>query len=144
MRADRRVTLRGADLLDREVTQREVHFPSSPAGGLGGKSDPREEALSHPVMTTVLLEAGESSGGEPALPPESRDQSQLFERSEMGQGRRGPHAQTRGDLVEARAAKFSLTRPDRPKGLDLAMRQALEGLHVRTESPTILIGIPNY
>ena len=80
-------------------------------------------------MTSVFVKTSGPPGREPALSTEARDQSPLFEGSEVGEGGRRSHAKAGGDLLEARSPGLALPRRDDPKGLDLAMGQLLEGFH---------------
>jgi hypothetical protein len=95
-------------------------------------------------MSLILLQAGESSVREPALPPEPRDQSEFFERAQMGQGRWRLDPQSGGDVLEARPTGFLLVSSDDSKGLHLTMGELLKGLHGRPNASRVYISATNY
>ena len=129
MGAFRRMLLGAADLVDRTVRDREVDFVGRGARLLGPEPEVAEQGLGHAMMTLVFLERATPTGGQSALASETGDQPELLEGPEMGEGRRGPNMESRGNLFEARAARFALAGRDDAQRLDLTMGQLLKGLH---------------
>jgi len=138
------MALRRADLLHGAVAQGKVHLPSSAARSIRGKAGAGEQALGHSVVTPVFFQASEPAAGETALAAEASDQAQFLERTEVGEGRGGPHVQARGDVLEAGTAGFALPGRDHPKSLDLPMGQLLKCLHNSEEKSRVYIRHPNY
>ena len=95
-------------------------------------------------MSLVLLEGAIPPVRESALPAESRDEPQLFERSEVRKRGRRSHPESRSDSFETRTPRIGLPHGDDPKGLNLSMGQLLESLHIRKEFPRVYISNPNY
>ncbi|HLM70590.1 MAG TPA: hypothetical protein VK423_04340 [Thermoplasmata archaeon] len=77
----------------------------------------------------VFLEALGPTVRKSALPTESRDQPQLLQWPEVGEGGGRSHPQTYGDVLQAGSTSVTLTRRDDAKCLHLSMGEALEGLH---------------
>jgi len=127
------VLLGAADLVDRTMRDGEVDLVRRRAGLLGTETKVTEQRLGHSVMPLILLERAAPPVGESALPTESRDQAELFQRAEVGERRRWPHMKPRRDLLEARPTQFVLAGSDDAQGLDLTMRQLLECLHGSNE-----------
>jgi hypothetical protein len=123
------VLLGPANLVDRTVRDGEVDLVRRSARFLGPEPEVAEQRLGHAVVALVLQERSATSVGQPALAPEPRDESELLERPEMGQRRRGSDMEPHGDLFEARAAHLVLPRRDDTKSLDLTMGQLLQSLH---------------
>jgi len=96
------------------------------------------------MMTSVLFETGVSPVREAALTTEPGDQAKLFERSEVRERGRRSYPEPGGDVLEARALSVGLAGGDDPKGLDLSMRELLEGLHGSGKIATVYIRYPNY
>jgi hypothetical protein len=144
MGAEGRMPLGGADLLDRAVAQREVHLSRGTAGGVGRKASPREQTLRDSVMALVLLEDRGPASREATFPAEARNEAELLERSEMGEGGRGSYMEPESDLLQTGAVRFTLSDRNHSKRLDLPMRELLEGLHVRNEESSLYMGNPNY
>jgi len=103
-----------------------------------------KQGLGDSVMPLILLQGAVSPVREPALPAEPRDQAKLLERSEVGEGGRRAHVEAGGDVLEARTPSRGLSDRDDPQGLDLAMGELLQGLHVIGENSGVYIGYPNY
>ena len=138
------MAFRGANLLNRAMTQREVDLSSGFARSLGREAGPREQALRHAVVASILREAREPPIRETALPAKARDQPQFFKRSQVGQGGRWPHAEPGGDILQARPAGVALTVSDDSKGLHLSMGELLERLHAADEPSRVYMCTSNY
>jgi len=128
-----------ADLVHRPVGDREVDFVRRRARLFRSEAEAPEQGLGHSVVPLILLQGAVSLVRQTALSTEPRDQAELLERSEVGEGGRRAHAESRGDVLEARTSSRGLSDRDDPKGFDLAMGELLEGLHVTMEQPTVYI-----
>jgi len=144
VRARRWVLLGPADLVHRPVGDREVDFVRRRARLLRSEAEAPEQGLGYSVVPLILLQGAVSLVCEPALSAESHDQAELLERSEVGEGGRRAHVESRGDVLEARTPPRGLSDRDDPQGRDLAMGELLEGLHVMGEKPAVYIWYPNY
>jgi len=144
MGADGGVPFRGTDPFYRAMAQGKVDLSRGPAGRLGRKSGAREQALGDSVVALVLFEAVRPSARESALAAKARDQPELLERPEVGEGGRRTNVQCEGDLFEARPARFSLADRNDAERLDLSMRELLQGLHGPSEDLPLYMGLPNY
>ena len=136
--------LRPTDLVHRPVGDREVDFVGCGASLLRTEAQAPEQGLRHTVMALILLQRPIPAVRKSALSAKARDQPELLQRTEVGEGRRGSNAEPRSDVLQARAPPFALSGGDDPQGLDLSMGELLEGLHVGGELPTVYIGYPNY
>ena len=76
--------LRPTDRVNRAVGYRKVDLVRGRARSIRAESQIPEESLSDPMMALVLEERATALLGEPALPAEPRDESQMFEGSEVG------------------------------------------------------------
>jgi hypothetical protein len=138
------MAFRGADLLHGAVAQREVNLSSGLAGGLDREAGPREETLSDAVVTSILFQTSGSSTRKPTLSAKTRDQPQLFERTEMSECRWRLDVKSGGDVLKARAAAVFLLGRDDPKCVYLSVGQSLERFHGVEERRTIYNRDPNY
>jgi hypothetical protein len=136
--------LGAANLIDRSMGDRKVNLVGRRTRRLGAESQIPEQVLGHPVMSLVLEQRSAALVGQTALPAEPGDETQLLERTEVGQGGRGSHSKAGRDVLESRTAGVVLSGRDHSKRFDLAMGQLLEGLHDRAYPGAVYIGHPNY
>lgn len=144
MGASGRVLLGPTDLIDRAMRDGEVNLVGGRARFLGTEPEIAEQGLGDPVMTLVLLQRAVSPFRQSTLPTEARDQPEILEGPQVGQGGRRPHPHSGRDLLQARASDGALPSGDDPERLDLPMGQLLERLHDENMVSMVYMGHPNY
>lgn len=142
--ARRRMLLGAADFVDRAVRNGQVDLVRGRARFLGSEPEISEQGLGHPMMTLVLLQGAGTPVREPTLAAEARDQPELFEGPQVGQGGGWSHPKPERDILEARPSGRALSSRDDPERLNLAMGELLQRLHAGRKLRTVYIGTPNY